>query len=264
MRMMEAGIDGQTVIVTGAARGIGRAIARRLARDGMDIVVADLRADDLGTVADEVRALGRRVLPLAIDVTAAADRDRLIAATLEAFGRLDALVNNAGIQRIALPAEVTEDHWDAVMNVNTKAVYFTCQRALTHMAARRRGRIVNVASIAGKMASTIYHPIYNVSKAGVLALTKTLALAYAADGIRVNAVCPGVIDTPMQDVVDREIARVTAGDPADIRADRVGRIPLGSIGLPDDVAAVVSFLLSPDAHYLTGQALNVDGGLLTY
>ncbi len=103
-----------------------------------------------------------------------------------------------------------------------------------------------------------------VRTVGVLALTKTLALAHAADGVRVNAVCPVVIDTPMQDVVDREIARVTAREPADIRADRVGRIPVRSISLPDDVAAVVSFLLSPDAHYLTGQALNVDGGLLTY
>jgi len=257
-------IEARAVIVTGAAQGIGRAIARRLARDGMDVVVADLRAEDLDAVANEIRALGRRALPLAIDVTVAADRDRLIVATLETFGRLDALVNNAGIQRIALPADVTEEHWDAVMTVNTKAVYFTCQRALAHMTAQRRGQIVNVASIAGKMASTVYHPVYNVSKAGVLALTKTLALAHAADGIRVNAVCPGVIDTPMQDVVDREIARVTAREPADVRADRVGRIPLGSIGLPDDVAAVVSFLLGPDAHYLTGQALNVDGGLLTY
>jgi len=262
--MMESTVDRQTAIVTGAAQGIGRAIAARLARDGMDVVIADLHADRLDVVAREVRALGRHALPLAVDVTDAADRERLFARTIETFGRLDALVNNAGIQRIAPPLDVTEEHWDAVMGVNAKATYFCCQRALRHMVARRHGRIVNVASIAGKMASTVHHPIYNVSKAAVLAMTKTLALAYAADGVRVNAVCPGVIATPMQDGVDRAFATVLGKTPAQVRDERVSRIPLGTIGAPEDVAALVSFLLGPDAHYLTGQALNVDGGILTY
>jgi len=261
---MEPTVDRPTAIVTGAAQGIGRAIAARLARDGMDVVIADLNADRLDVVAREVRALGRHALPLAVDVTDAADRERLFARTLETFGRLDALVNNAGIQRIAAPLAVTEEHWDAVMGVNAKATYFCCQLALRHMVAARRGRIVNVASIAGKMASTVHHPIYNVSKAAVLAMTKTLALAYAADGVRVNAVCPGVIATPMQDVVDRAFAAVMGKTPAQVRAERVSRIPVGTIGAPEDVAALVSFLLGPDAHYLTGQALNVDGGILTY
>jgi len=261
---MEPTVDRPTAIVTGAAQGIGRAIAARLARDGMDVVIADLNADRLDVVAREVRALGRHALPLAVDVTDAADRERLFARTLETFGRLDALVNNAGIQRIAPPLDVTEEHWDAVMGVNAKATYFCCQLALRHMVAARRGRIVNVASIAGKMASTVHHPIYNVSKAAVLAMTKTLALAYAADGVRVNAVCPGVIATPMQDVVDRAFAAVMGKTPAQVRAERVSRIPVGTIGAPEDVAALVSFLLGPDAHYLTGQALNVDGGILTY
>jgi len=261
---MEPTVDRPTAIVTGAAQGIGRAIAARLARDGMDVVIADLNADRLDVVAREVRALGRHALPLAVDVTDAADRERLFARTIETFGRLDALVNNAGIQRIAPPLDVTEEHWDAVMGVNAKATYFCCQLALRHMVAARRGRIVNVASIAGKMASTVHHPIYNVSKAAVLAMTKTLALAYAADGVRVNAVCPGVIATPMQDVVDRAFAAVMGKTPAQVRAERVSRIPVGTIGAPEDVAALVSFLLGPDAHYLTGQALNVDGGILTY
>jgi NAD(P)-dependent dehydrogenase (short-subunit alcohol dehydrogenase family) len=150
------------------------------------------------------------------------------------------------------------------MDVNAKATYFCCQAALRPMVAQGHGRIVNIASIAGKMASTIHHPVYNVSKAAVLALTKTLALAHATDGIRVNAVCPGIIATPMQDVVDREFARAQGTSPAAVRAERVGRIPVGSIGTPEDVAGMVAFLLGPDAHYLTGQALNVDGGLLTY
>jgi NAD(P)-dependent dehydrogenase (short-subunit alcohol dehydrogenase family) len=188
----------------------------------------------------------------------------LIDDALSTFGRLDALFNNAGIQRVALPLDVTEEHWDTVMAVNAKAVYFCCVLALRHMLGQGSGRVVNIASIAGKTASTIYHPIYNISKAAVIAMTKTLALAYAADGVRVNAVCPGVIETPMQDVVDAEFARVTGRPAAAIRAERDGRIPIGSIGKPDDVAAVISFLIGPDSRYMTGQAINVSGGLVTY
>ena len=261
---MEQSIAGQVVIVTGAGQGIGRAIALRLAEDGMHVVVADRQADLAATVAAELRDAGHHALALPIDVGSAADRQRMIDMTLAEFGRLDALVNNAGIQRVALPLDVTEEHWDAVMGVNAKSVYFCCVAALRHMVAQRGGRLVNIASIAGKTASTIYHPIYNVSKAAVIAMTKTLAMAHAADGVRLNAVCPGVIETPMQDVVDAEFARVT-GRPAEaIRAERVGRIPLGAIGAAGDVAGVVSFLLGPDARYMTGQAVNIDGGLVMY
>jgi NAD(P)-dependent dehydrogenase (short-subunit alcohol dehydrogenase family) len=132
------------------------------------------------------------------------------------------------------------------------------------MVAHGGGRVVNIASIAGKTASTIYHPIYNVSKAAVIAMTKTLAIAHAADGVRVNAVCPGVIETPMQAVVDVEFARVTGRPAADIRAERVGRIPLGAIGEGRDIAGVVAFLIGPEARYMTGQAINVSGGLVMY
>jgi NAD(P)-dependent dehydrogenase (short-subunit alcohol dehydrogenase family) len=261
---MEQPVAGQVAIVTGAGQGIGRAIALRLAEDGMCVVVADRQAELAESVAAELRGSGCRALALAIDVASAADRQRMIDATLAEFGRLDALVNNAGIQRVSLPLDVAEEHWDAVMSVNAKSVYFCCIAALRHMVAQRRGRVINIASIAGKTASTIYHPIYNVSKAAVIAMTKTLATAYAADGVRVNAVCPGVIETPMQDVVDAEFARVT-GRPAEaIRAERVGRIPVGAIGTGDDVAGVVSFLVGPDAGYMTGQAINVSGGLVMY
>ena len=261
---MELPVAGQVAIVTGAGQGIGRAIALRLAEDGMHVVVADRQADHAAALADELRAAGHLALALTIDVASAADRQRMIDATLAEFGRLDALVNNAGIQRVALPLDVTEEHWDAVMSVNAKSVYFCCVAALRHMVAQHSGRVVNIASIAGKTASTINHPIYNVSKAAVIAMTKTLAMAHAADGVRVNAVCPGVIETPMQEVVDAEFARVT-GRPAEaIRAERVGRIPMGAIGAPADVAGVVSFLIGPDARYMTGQAINVSGGLVMY
>jgi len=261
---MEEAVDGQVAIVTGAGQGIGRAIALRLARDGMDVVVADLRADPATTVAGEVRALGRRALALCVDVARAEDRRRMFETTLATFGRLDALVNNAATMRVALPLDVTEEHWDTVMDVNAKAVYFCCTGALAHMLGQCSGRIVNIASMAVKTASTIYHPVYNISKAAVIAMTKTFAIACAEAGVRVNAVCPGVVATPMQEVVDREFARVTGRAPERIRAERVGRIPIGRVEQPEEVADVVAFLIGPASRYMTGQAINVTGGMITF
>lgn len=259
---MESPVAGQVAIVTGGGQGIGRAIALRLARDGLSIVVADRQAAAAEAVAEEVRQAGRKAIAVAVDVALANDRQRMLDAALGAFGRLDVLVNNAAVQRADLPRDVTEEHWDTLMDVNAKAVFFCSQLVLRHMSEQRSGRIVNMASIAGKLASTIYHPIYNVSKAAVIAMTKTLALAHAAEGIRINAVCPGVVDTPMQEVVDREFARVTGKDAATIRAERIARIPMGRIEQPEEVAALVSFLAGPDSGYITGEAFNVSGGIL--
>lgn len=262
--MQEASVKNQVAIVTGAGQGIGRSIALRLAQDGMHVTVADIRGEQAEAVADEIRATGQQALPLRIDVASASDRAGMFEATLTQFKRLDTLVNNAAIQRIVLPLDVTEEQWDAMMNVNAKAVYFSCQLALRHMLPQRSGRIVNLASIAGKMASTIYHPVYNVSKAAAIAMTKTFAHATAAQGIRVNAVCPGVIDTAMQELVDREISHVTGQSPSEVRAERSKAVPMGRLGDGDDVAAVVSFLAGPDLRYMTGQSLNVSGGMVTY
>jgi NAD(P)-dependent dehydrogenase (short-subunit alcohol dehydrogenase family) len=261
---IEPPVTGQTAIVTGAGQGIGRGIALRLAHDGMHVVVADRQGAQAAAVADDIRAIGGRALALTIDVAATADRERMVAATLAEFGRLDVLVNNAGIQRVALPLDVTEEHWDTMLNVNAKAVYFCCVLALKHMKQQRSGRIVNIASVAGKVASTIQHPIYNVSKAAVIAMTKTFAIAHAAEHIRVNAVCPGMVETPMQDVVDSEFARVTGKTIEQIRVERMARVPMARIGTPDDIAAVVSFLVGPDSRYMTGQAINVSGGMVMY
>ena len=261
---MEEPVKGQVAIVTGAGQGIGRAIACRLSQDGMRVVLVDLQGEAVTRVADEIHTDGGKALALTLNLLHADDRQRMIEQTLSTFTRLDALVNNAGVQRIALPLEVSEEHWDIVMNVNAKALYFASQLALQHMLEQRSGRIVNMASIAGKMASTTYHPIYNASKAAVLAITKTLAQYSAQYGVRVNAVCPGMIETPMQDVVDREVARITGQSPGEIRAERNARVPLGYIGKGEDAAAVVSFLVGPDSRYMTGQALNADGGILTY
>ncbi len=258
-------VRGQAAIVTGAATGIGRAIALRLAADGMNVTIADLNTAGAAAVAAEAAAYGGQTLGLQIDITQSADRARMIEETRAAFGRFDVLVNNAGIQIIGDPLSVDEAHWDRMMNVNAKGTWFACQLAIrTMLETQTRGRIINLASIAGKMASTVLHPVYNVSKAAVLAMTKTFAAAYASQGIRVNAICPGVIATDMQDAVDEHIARLQDRDPAAVHAERLTRIPLGYPGDPQTVAAVVSFLAGNDGRYLTGQALNVDGGILTY
>src|SRR6266568_9232648 len=232
---MEQPVRGQVAIVTGAGQGIGRAIALRLNQDGMKLVLADLQGDAVAHVANEIRAGGGEATALSLNILSAEDRQRMIETALSTYHRLDALVNNAGVQRIALPLDVSEDHWDLIMNVNAKATYFCCQLALQHMLGQRSGRIVNMASIAGKMASTTYHPIYNASKAAVLAITKTLAQYSARYGVRVNAVCPGMIEIHMQDVVDQEVARIIGQAPAEIRAERNTRIPVGYMGDGTDV-----------------------------
>ncbi len=258
-------VRGQAAIVTGAARGIGRAIALRLARDGMHVTIADLDEPGAQAVAREAAGGGLEMLALRVDIAQADDRERMIDRTRSAFGRFDVLVNNAGIQIISDPLSVDERHWDRMMDINAKGTWFACQSAIRILLeTQTRGRIVNLASIAGKMASTVLHPAYNVSKAAVLAMTKTFAAAYAANGIRVNAVCPGVIQTEMQDAVDARFAELQARTPQAVRSDRLGRIPLGYAGEPDAVAAVVSFLVGNDGRYLTGQAINVDGGIVTY
>jgi NAD(P)-dependent dehydrogenase (short-subunit alcohol dehydrogenase family) len=258
-------VRGQAAIVTGAATGIGRAIARRLAADGMNVTIADLNADGALAVAREAAEHGVKTLGLRIDITKAADRERMIEQTREAFGRFDVLVNNAGIQIVADPLDVDEAHWDRMLDVNAKGTWFACQSAIRTMLEHgTRGRIVNLASIAGKMASTVLHPVYNVSKAAVLAMTKTYAAAYASKGIRINAVCPGVIVTDMQDAVDAQFGKLQGRAPEAVRADRMSRIPLGYAGDPDVIAGVVSMLAGNDGRYLTGQAINVDGGIVTY
>lgn len=261
---MEHSASNQVAIVTGGGQGIGRAIALRLAHDGYHIIVADRSAPAAEQVAEEIRATGQQALAIACDVAKASDRENVVARTLEQFQRIDVLVNNAAIQRVSLPLDVSEEHWDSVMDVNAKAVYFFSTLVLKHMLQQGSGRIVNLSSMAGKVASTIQHPIYNISKAAVIAMTKTLAMAHANTAIRINCVCPGVIETAMQDVVDSEFSRVTGKEPQSIRSERLARIPMGRIGSADEVASVVSFLAGPDSSYMTGQALNITGGLLTF
>src|SRR5499433_4091182 len=241
-------LSGQVAIVTGAGRGIGRATALELAGMGADIVVAELDKDGAERTAGEVKALGRRVSAVKTDVTSRADLTAMVNRARAEFGRIDILVNNAGIYRAALPLDVTEEHWDAIMNVNAKAVFFATQAVLPTMIAQKRGAIVSLASMAGKIGSKTNLP-YNASKAAVVSMTKSLALAHAREGIRVNCVCPGFVETDMWTAVAREQGKLMGMSAEEFTRHRAGTVPLGRMERPEDV---------------TGQALSVDGGLVMH
>ena len=256
-------LQGQVAIVTGAGRGIGRATALELARLGADVVVAELDRAGAERTAALVKGLGRRASAVPTDVTSSTDLKTMAERTRAQFGRIDVLVNNAGIYRAAAPLDVTEAHWDAVLNINAKAVFFASQAVLPTMIAQKRGSIVSLASLAGKVGSRTNLP-YNASKAAVISITKSLALAHAADGIRVNCVCPGFVETDMWTLVAREQGALLGVPPEEFTRQRVGQIPLGRMERPEDVANVIGFLASPRAEYMTGQAINVTGGVIMH
>jgi len=254
-------LPGQVAIVTGAGRGIGRATALELARLGADIVVAEIDRAGAERTAAEVKALGRRASVVATDVTSRKDLAAMTEGARTEFGRIDVLVNNAGIYRAAAPLDVTEEHWDAVMTVNAKAMFFACQAVLPTMIAQQCGSIVNLASMAGKIGSRNNLP-YNASKAAVISITKSLALAHARDGIRVNCVCPGFVETDMWTLVAREQGALMGLSPEEFTRQRGAQVPLGRMERPEDVASVIAFLAGSRAAYMTGQAISVDGGLV--
>ena len=258
---MAGHLTGKVAIVTGGGRGIGRAIAERLARDGAAVVVVDRDEATATAVARALTGAGQRSLAVRADVGTAEGRQRFVAAALDTFGRLDILINNAGIVRVHRPEAVTEAEWDTIMNINCKAVFFACVAARPHLVAAGGGRIVNLASIAGKLATPWWAP-YGVSKAGVIALTRSLAVAFAPDRIHVNCVCPAPVDTPMWRQIDYEEGPQLGFAPGSFTKMRLASTPLGRLAQPGDVAGVVAFLCSPDAAYMTGQAVNVSGGMV--
>ena len=260
-------LDGKAAIVTGAGRGIGRAIALRLAHENAAVLVADLDVTQAGRVSVEIERLGGRACASRVDVTLAADVERMVSETVDAFGRLDILVNNAGVCTVAPLLETDEETWDALMNVNAKGVLLCSQAAARRMIEQGNGgRIINNASGAGKIAPGRDVPLgaYAASKHAVVALTKQLGLELSPHQILVNCVCAGIVDTPMWDLIDRETVRLQGLPVGEVKARAVAGIPLGRIGQPEDVASLVAFLASDDAAYITAQALNVCGGILPY
>ena len=257
-------LRGQTAIVTGAGRNIGRAIALELADMGADVAVAEVDRATGERTAEEVRKRGRKALALPIDVTRLADLQAMADRTVAEWGRIDILVNNAGIHRSAHTADVTEDDWDRLLAVNAKGVFFATQAVLRHMIPARRGNIISIASMAGKMGLKT-SLVYGITKAAVISMTKSLAVAHAGDGIRANCVCPGIVETDMIFQIDREAGEKLFGlKPGEYLKQRVEQIPLGRIETPEDVANVVGFLASGKSSYMTGQAINVTGGLIMH
>ncbi len=255
------GLKDKVAIVTGGGQGIGRAIVLRLAQEGADVAIGELNTSSADAVADEVQKTERRALVVRTDVANAKDRRALIDAALSRFGKIDILVNNAGIIRVSDPLKITEEEWDQIQAVNVKGTYFTCQAVLPHMLERGAGKIVNMASIAAKAGSTAFVH-YNVSKASVVALTRNLAVHYGKRGININCVCPGIVETDMWAKIEREVGSLLNLKPGEFTRSRLNSIALGRLEKPEDVADAVAFLCSDDARYITGQAINVEGGIL--
>ncbi|MCC6863056.1 MAG: SDR family oxidoreductase [Bryobacterales bacterium] len=243
-------LTGQTAIVTGAATGIGEAIAHRLAKAGAAVAVADIDAQGAAEVA---RAIGGDAFPLCIDITSPASVRQAVGEVLNRTGRIDVLVNNAGIAGKAAPLwEQSEEDWHRIVAVNMDGVFNCCKGVIEHMRSRKYGRIVNVASIAGKEGNPNMTG-YSATKAGVIAFSKSLAKEVATDGICVNSVAPAVIRTKiLEQLTPAQIEYMTA------------RIPMRRTGSPEEIAAVVHFLASPDCSFVTGQCYDASGGRATY
>ena len=252
----------RVAIVTGAGNGIGKATALALARAGAQVAAVDVDGGAAKTTAEAAAALGPRSLALETDVGDLVAIDRMVRRVMETFGRIDVLVNNAGVTRRAYIMDLTEQDWDRIMRVNAKGVFFCLQRVAREMIPRRSGTIINIASIAGKGYAGTSNAIYAASKGSVISLTRTAALQLARHDINVNAICPGITVTALSEANVAVRARDEGLSVEEMTQRRNAVIPLGRANEPEDVAALAVFLASAGARNITGQSLNVDGGVI--
>jgi 3-oxoacyl-[acyl-carrier protein] reductase len=236
-------------LVTGSAQGIGKAIALRLANNGADLAIIDMNLEKTEETAKEIEKIGRKALALKANVANLKEAEAVMDETVARLGTIHILVNNAGITRDALILRMKEEDWDAVIDVNLKGTFNCTKSAVKYMSKQRYGRIINIASIVGEMGNA-GQANYSASKAGVIALAKTVAREFAARNITCNAIAPGFIETSM-----------TQALPEKVREELAKQIPMGRLGAPEDVAEGVLFLVSDAANYITGQVLNINGGM---
>ncbi|MCX5494749.1 acetoin reductase [Kaistia dalseonensis] len=255
-------INGKVALVTGAGQGIGRGIALRLAKDGADIALVDLKTDKIAAVAKEIEALGRKATTFTADVS---KRDEVYAAiehAEKALGGFDVIVNNAGIAQVNPIADVTPEEVDRIFKINIEGVLWGIQAAAAKFKARgQKGKIINASSIAGHDGFALLG-VYSATKFAVRALTQAAAKEYASAGITVNAYCPGIVGTDMWVEIDERFSELTGAPKGETYKKYVEGIALGRAQTPDDVAALVSFLASADSDYITGQAILTDGGIV--
>ena len=285
---MEQRLAGKVAIVTGAGQGIGKGIALRLAREGADIVIAEYNPQTAGDAAKEVEALGRRALGYPVDISNVDAVKQMVKDVVAEFGHIDILVNNAGVVQTKPMLDLSVAEWDRVINVNQRGMFFCLQAVAAQMieqvpeavkaaqvpadimsmkeAAEPQpvnttsyGKIVNLSSIAGRRGRPL-STHYAATKAAVINITQSAALALAPYNINVNAICPGIVPTPMWEEIDRDRADLFDAKPGEAMAAFINTVPLKRAATAEDVGGVVAFFCSPDADYITGQALNVDGG----
>jgi meso-butanediol dehydrogenase / (S,S)-butanediol dehydrogenase / diacetyl reductase len=251
----------RTVVITGASRGIGKGIAKRFADEGANLLLAANEVS-VDAVAEEFRATGVSALSYVCDVTNKAEVEALYDHALAKFGQIDISIQNAGVITIARVEELSEKDWDKIMAVNTKGVFLCCQAAAIRMKPRKFGRIINTASGQARQGF-IFTPHYAASKFGVIGITQSLAKELASDNITVNAFCPGIIETDMWAYNDAAWGKLLGNyKPGELMQEWVRNIPMKRAGRAEDVAGLVAFLASDDAAYITGQTINVDGGLI--
>jgi 3-oxoacyl-[acyl-carrier protein] reductase len=242
-------LKGKIAIVTGAAQGIGKVIALSLAKCGVDIAVSDINEDSLNAAVKEIEALGRKAIAVKMDVSSLKDCEDMVKKTVDAFGKVDILINNAGITRDTVLLRMKEEQWDQVIQVNLKGTFNCTKAVIRSMFKQKSGKIINISSVTGAMGNA-GQANYSASKAAVMGFTKSIAREYAHCGITVNAVAPGFIKTAMTDAI-----------PEKDRDAMISIIPAKRLGLPEDVADTVCFLASDMANYITGQVIHINGGM---
>ena len=255
-------LNNQVALVTGAGQGIGKAAAMALAAAGAHVVVADIDRQKAEATADAILARQKKALAVQADVGDLAEIDRMVRQALDRFGQIDVLLNNAGVTRRADIMDLTEADWDRIHRVNAKGVFFCLQRVAREMIPRRSGRIINIASIAGKGYEGASNAAYAASKGAVIALTKTAAQQLGRHNINVNSVCPGVTRTALSDANLAVAAQQQGISLDEMERRRASVIPLQRANDPEDIAAMAVFLAGPGARNITGQSFNVDGGLI--